>query len=98
MYHAHDVFVLQRSYWYTRGDFEHDESAADGISPLCIDPDTGSNQTSPCAGSTPRNPLDMPLLRKSWIDADYTDETVNPKVCIIVLVLDTPIHNCYVSS
>ncbi|KAJ3861987.1 phospholipid:diacylglycerol acyltransferase [Lentinula novae-zelandiae] len=70
----------ERSYWYTRGDFEHDESAADGISPLCIDPDTGSNQTGPCAGSTPRNPLDMPLLRKSWIDADYTDETVNPKV------------------
>ncbi|KAJ4483601.1 LACT-domain-containing protein [Lentinula aciculospora] len=69
----------ERSYWYTRGDFEHDEIAADGIAPLCTDSNTGSNQTGLCAGMTPRNPLDMPLTRKSWIDADYTDETVNPK-------------------
>lgn len=29
---------------------------------------------------TQRTPLDMPLLRKSWIDAEYTDESANPKV------------------
>ncbi|KAJ3784308.1 phospholipid:diacylglycerol acyltransferase [Lentinula aff. detonsa] len=70
----------ERSYWYTRGDYEYDETAADGIAPLCRDPNPGSNQTGTCAGLSPRNQLDMPLLRKSWIDADYTDETANPKV------------------
>ncbi|KAJ3998713.1 phospholipid:diacylglycerol acyltransferase [Lentinula boryana] len=70
----------ERSYWYTRGDYEYDETAADGIAPLCRDPNPGSNQIGTCAGLSPRNQLDMPLLRKSWIDADYTDATANPKV------------------
>ncbi|KAJ3772738.1 phospholipid:diacylglycerol acyltransferase [Lentinula raphanica] len=71
------ILCMFRSYWYTRGDFEHDESGADGIAPLCTDP---NNQTGLCVGLTQRNPLDIPLLRKSWIDAEYTDETANPKV------------------
>ncbi|KAF5384535.1 hypothetical protein D9757_006461 [Collybiopsis confluens] len=70
----------ERSYWYTRGDYEYDESAADGQTPHCTDPDPGSNQTGPCSGVTPRAPLDMPLMRKSWIDAEYTDEGADPKI------------------
>ncbi|KIK61203.1 hypothetical protein GYMLUDRAFT_43281 [Collybiopsis luxurians FD-317 M1] len=70
----------ERSYWYTRGEYEYDESAADGLTPHCNDPDPSSNQTGPCAGITPRTPLDIPLMRKSWIDAEYTDENAVPKV------------------
>ncbi|KAE9399773.1 hypothetical protein BT96DRAFT_975721 [Gymnopus androsaceus JB14] len=70
----------ERSYWYAHGDYEHDESAADGVTPRCTDPDPSSNQTGPCSGITPRTPLDMPLLRKSWIDADYTDESGTPQI------------------
>ncbi|KAE9399765.1 Lecithin:cholesterol acyltransferase [Gymnopus androsaceus JB14] len=70
----------ERSYWYAHGDYEHDESAADGVTPRCTDPDPSSNQTGPCSGVTPRTPLDMPLLRKSWIDADYTDESGIPQI------------------
>ncbi|KAJ7594635.1 Lecithin:cholesterol/phospholipid:diacylglycerol acyltransferase [Mycena floridula] len=54
-------------------EYEQDESMADGIDPLCNDP-----SISGC--STPRAPLDMPLLRKSWIDSEYTNEQISPKV------------------
>uniref|UniRef100_A0A0W0EX56 Phospholipid:diacylglycerol acyltransferase n=1 Tax=Moniliophthora roreri TaxID=221103 RepID=A0A0W0EX56_MONRR len=57
----------ERSYWYARGEFEHDESLADSPDAVCTDPDDDS-----CI--TQRAPLDLPLLRKSWIDAEYTDE------------------------
>lgn len=61
-------------YRYARGEYEYEESPADGLNPTCTDPeDTG------CV--TLRTPLDLPLMRKSWIDAEYTNDTVTPKVC-----------------
>lgn len=61
----------ERSYWYARGEYEHDEIPADHPSAVC-------DNTTDCV--TPRTPLDLPLLRKSWIDADYTDTSVTPKI------------------
>ena len=61
----------QRSYWYTRGEYEYDEIQADAYPATCAN-------TSDCV--TPRSPLDMPLSRKTWIDAEYTDESVAPKI------------------
>ncbi|KAJ7350385.1 hypothetical protein DFH08DRAFT_861251 [Mycena albidolilacea] len=60
----------KRSYWYAHGN-EYDEMAdsAAGAEPQCVDPADGA-----CA------PFDMPLLRKSWIDAEYTDETLYPRI------------------
>ncbi|KAJ7039106.1 phospholipid:diacylglycerol acyltransferase [Mycena alexandri] len=64
----------QRSYWYTQGTNEYDEmaDAAEGADPLCVNPTDAA-----CAV---RTPFDTPLARKSWIDAEYTDEGVEPKV------------------
>ncbi|KAH9828727.1 phospholipid:diacylglycerol acyltransferase [Rhodofomes roseus] len=61
----------ERSYWYTREGFEHDEVQADVIDAQCAN-------VSDCM--TPRTPLDLPLLRKSQIDAEYTDEGTSPPV------------------
>jgi phospholipid:diacylglycerol acyltransferase len=47
------------------------DSAA-GTEPQCVDPADGA-----CAA---RTPFDAPLLRKSWIDAEYTDETLYPRI------------------
>ncbi|KAF9075627.1 LACT-domain-containing protein [Rhodocollybia butyracea] len=68
----------ERSYWYTQGEYEYDDTSADSAAPLCTDPDSSSGQ--PCSGVTMRTPLDMPLKRKSWIDAEYTDEGSNPRI------------------
>jgi len=61
----------ERSYWYTQGEYEHDETLADEADATC-------SESSEC--SSPRTPLDLPLFRPSWIDNEYTDEKVNPKV------------------
>ncbi|TFK46943.1 Lecithin:cholesterol acyltransferase [Heliocybe sulcata] len=61
----------ERSYWYARGEFEHDDTLADAHDAVC-------SNSSDCR--TDRAPLDLPLLRRSWIDAEYTDEGVYPKV------------------
>jgi phospholipid:diacylglycerol acyltransferase len=45
---------------------------AAGAEPQCVDPADGA-----CAA---RTPFDAPLLRKSWIDAEYTDETLYPRI------------------
>lgn len=63
----------ERSYWYARGAYEHDGNSVDGLNPTCINPDDNECVTA-------RPPLDMPLTRKSWIDADYTNDTISPKV------------------
>jgi len=61
----------ERSYWYTRGQYEHDDTLADA-------------EQSECPGEsncgTTRSPLDLPLHKPSCIDHEYTDHTVNPKV------------------
>ena len=62
---------MTRSYWYTRGEYEHDEVQADQAGAVC-------ENTTDCL--TPRAPLDLPRLRKSWIDAEYTDEREFPRV------------------
>ncbi|TFK90637.1 phospholipid:diacylglycerol acyltransferase [Polyporus arcularius HHB13444] len=66
----------ERSYWYTEGEYEYDELQTDDPHALCTDddPPTGANCT------TPRPPLDMPLSRQTFIDAEYTDETLVPPV------------------
>lgn len=79
----------QRSYWYvavlclhtiyctyiwsryTREEYEYDDIQPDTVDASCLN-------ASECI--TPRSPLDLPLLRRSHIDAEYTDETVFPKV------------------
>ncbi|KZT69720.1 LACT-domain-containing protein [Daedalea quercina L-15889] len=61
----------ERSYWYTREGYEHDEVQPDVIDAQC------ANVTD-CI--TTRAPLDLPLLRRSQIDAEYTDENEVPKV------------------
>ncbi|KAJ7072618.1 phospholipid:diacylglycerol acyltransferase, partial [Mycena amicta] len=64
----------ERSYWYTQDPNQYDETVdkASGLNPLCVDPTDGS-----CAAGTP---FDTPLVRKSYIDAEFTDEGVEPKV------------------
>ncbi|KAF8629410.1 hypothetical protein AX15_003464 [Amanita polypyramis BW_CC] len=64
----------ERSYWYARGEFEHEESNPDNVNVVCEEP-----TVSGCS-SYMRSPLDLPLVRRNWIDAEYTDENINPKV------------------
>ena len=68
---THRLTVSQRSYWYTRGAYEHDDVHADAHPAMC------ENSTE-CL--TPRAPLDMPLSRQTMIDADYTDTSMTPKI------------------
>ena len=63
--------ILHDDLRYTRGEFEYDDVQADAFDATC-------SNTSDCV--SPRSPLDLPLLRKSWIDSDYTDERLSPKV------------------
>lgn len=63
----------ERSYWYARGEFERGEVAMDMPDNVCHDP-----HASNC--SSVRTQLDLPLLRRTWIDAEYTDETNLPKI------------------
>ncbi|KAJ6558433.1 phospholipid:diacylglycerol acyltransferase [Mycena vulgaris] len=64
----------ERSYWYTQGANEYDETAdsAEEGDPLCVDPSS--------AACVKRTPFDTPLARKSWIDSEYTDEGLRPTV------------------
>ncbi|PFH53776.1 hypothetical protein AMATHDRAFT_136887 [Amanita thiersii Skay4041] len=55
------------------GGYEYEEAGLDGPSLGCHDPNTDDY-------STHRTPLDMPLTRRNWIDADFTHETTRPKV------------------
>ncbi|ETW74994.1 Lecithin:cholesterol acyltransferase, partial [Heterobasidion irregulare TC 32-1] len=60
----------ERSYWYASGPYVYEDGLlADAENPTCTN-------SSDCV----RPPLDMPLSRQSWIDKDYTDESVTPKV------------------
>ncbi|TDL20055.1 phospholipid diacylglycerol acyltransferase [Rickenella mellea] len=61
----------ERSYWYARGEYEYDDSQADSPNAQCF------NGTD-C--DTPRTPLDLPLARKNWIDAEVSDDTCQPRV------------------
>ncbi|KAI0743664.1 phospholipid:diacylglycerol acyltransferase [Daedaleopsis nitida] len=66
----------ERSYWYTQQNYEHDEVQADDPQEVCAEdaPETGANCTSP------RTPLDLPLVRSTSIDAEYTDAGAHPPV------------------
>ncbi|KAF8639548.1 hypothetical protein AX17_001453 [Amanita inopinata Kibby_2008] len=66
-------FYLKRSYWYARGEYEHEEANTDSAESACDDP-----MIEGC--SSPRMPLDLPLSRRNWIDAEYTNENSSPKV------------------
>lgn len=64
----------ERSYWYARGEYEHDDTFADGVKPECHDPSVDGCTTSHAG------PLDLPLARKSWIDSEYSNDETIPKV------------------
>lgn len=64
----------ERSYWYARGEYEHEEIDADSANAVCSDP------TSSRCSSYPETPFDLPLVRRNWIDAEYTNEAISPKV------------------
>ncbi|KAI0698234.1 LACT-domain-containing protein [Cytidiella melzeri] len=61
----------ERSYWYARGPFEFDDVQSDAANPVC-------DNSTDCI--TPQAPLNLPLSRQSWIDSDFTDGNVNPKI------------------
>ncbi|KAJ8591326.1 Lecithin:cholesterol acyltransferase [Rhizopogon salebrosus TDB-379] len=63
----------ERSYWYAHGPHEYDESFEEVEHSACTDPTNECNHTS-------HLPLDTPFARTSWIDADYTNEIITPKV------------------
>lgn len=63
----------ERSYWYVRGRHEYDDSTTEPDQPHCIEPEQDGCQS-------PRPPLDLPMSRRSWIDSEYTDERINPKI------------------
>ncbi|KII96161.1 hypothetical protein PLICRDRAFT_35093 [Plicaturopsis crispa FD-325 SS-3] len=65
----------ERSYWYNQGPHEYDETTLETENATCASPDANT-----CDQLHPRPPLDLPLSRRSWIDAEYTNENVNPKV------------------
>ena len=58
---------------YAKGQYEQDEASADAAQPTCDEPGMHN-----CTAARP--PLDMPLSRRSWIDAAYTNETGWPKI------------------
>ncbi|KAJ6495693.1 phospholipid:diacylglycerol acyltransferase [Mycena vitilis] len=63
----------KRSYWYAQSTDEYDDTAdsATGAEPLCINP-----EDEECSKRTPFSPL----VRKSWIDSEYTSEETRPQV------------------
>jgi phospholipid:diacylglycerol acyltransferase len=66
--------TYKRSYWYSRGEYEHDDTYADVIDAKC--PEANGTECN----TTPRPPLDMPLSRRNWIDFEMTNEKGWPKV------------------
>ncbi|KAL6305020.1 phospholipid:diacylglycerol acyltransferase [Sparassis latifolia] len=56
---------------YTRGPYEYDDIQPDAEQASC-------SNVSDCFSA--RSPLDLPLLRTSYIDAEYTDESAMPQV------------------
>lgn len=56
---------------YARGPNEFDDNFGEAVDPVCVD-----SASDDC--KTPK--VDIPLSRNSWIDAEYTDDTINPKV------------------
>ncbi|KAK8864610.1 hypothetical protein IAR55_001860 [Kwoniella newhampshirensis] len=69
----------ERSYWYMQGEYEHDDTRADGAEDTAYcDASDPSNQ---CDNSTTqRTALDFPLARKHWIDAAITVKGSLPEV------------------
>jgi len=64
----------ERSYWYARGEYEYEESNAEVADVVCDDPTTHGCSTY--KGTS----LDLPLVQRNWIDAEYTDESNIPKI------------------
>ncbi|KAH7915076.1 Lecithin:cholesterol acyltransferase-domain-containing protein [Hygrophoropsis aurantiaca] len=63
----------ERSYWYAHAPQDYDEAVVEVEDPTCTDPPGDTCKSL-------RTPLDIPLSKLSRIDAEYTDETVTPKV------------------
>nr|GAT57883.1 phospholipid:diacylglycerol acyltransferase [Mycena chlorophos] len=64
----------ERSYWYAQDPNAYDETAdkASGMDPMCVEPNGD--------GCTVSMPFDSPLVRKSYIDAQFTDEAAQPRI------------------
>lgn len=69
----------ERSYWYAHKPNEYEESIVEaGGTPTCAEPSVGTCKVPvPIDGLNDFNNRPPP---SSWIDAEYTDETVVPKV------------------
>jgi phospholipid:diacylglycerol acyltransferase len=61
----------ERSYWYARAPNTFDDNFGEAVDPLCVD-----SPTNDC--KIPK--VDIPLSRMSFIDSEYTDDSVNPKI------------------
>ncbi|KAF8320303.1 phospholipid:diacylglycerol acyltransferase, partial [Clavulina sp. PMI_390] len=74
----------ERSYWYSRGKYDQDIPFSDEANPVCLNStDCSIDRIPPGATNetVPRPPLDMPLLRESWIDTAVIEPPeANPKV------------------
>ncbi|KAI9639305.1 putative phospholipid:diacylglycerol acyltransferase [Dioszegia hungarica] len=69
----------ERSYWYMKEEYEHDESRSEAIGEEAIcNPSDSSADNNTCV--TQRTPLDFPLARKHRIDVDVTVKGSRPEV------------------
>ncbi|EIW80823.1 phospholipid diacylglycerol acyltransferase [Coniophora puteana RWD-64-598 SS2] len=71
----------ERSYWYAHGPQAYGDLAVDAATtePVCDDTEDAEDDASGTECSS-RMPLELPLAQTSWIDSEYTDESVVPKV------------------
>ena len=63
---------------YARAPNTFDDNFGEAVDPLCVD-----SPTNDC--KTPK--VDIPLSRMSFIDSEYTDDSVNPKVSCLQSLL-----------
>ena len=77
----------QRSYFYTRGDYETDDTMYPALTetsgPTSTQKTCHDNSTSASSCMTTPGPVraeQMPMLRKMQIDADYTNESSTPRI------------------
>jgi hypothetical protein len=84
--------IYKRSYWfvlliigqycmliwldhrYTRAPNTFDDNSGEAEDPVCLESPTNDCKT---------HKVDMPLSRMSFIDSEYTDDSVNPKVGVL---------------
>ncbi|KAH8096763.1 Lecithin:cholesterol acyltransferase-domain-containing protein [Cristinia sonorae] len=66
----------ERSYWYSRGEYEYDDVQPDSPTATCSN--EAGNSSADCV--SPHGTVDLPYFRKTFIDYEYTDDAANPRV------------------